>query len=216
MQHEVYTVFTTSKPEKLDSHLHRPGKIDQEVRLTVLDEKARLDVLTYLLKGVKFDKKSLDGVNEVAAGYGPSDLVALVSNATFEAVSRAPVANSGNQITLEDFKKAARKIIPVSKKHGFTSVPETTWEDIGALQDLKKELTNAIIRPLKDPERCKTFNIKMQAGILMYGPPGCGKTMLAKAVANASNCNFISIKGPELLNKYVGESEKAVRSLFQR
>lgn len=81
---------------------------------------------------------------------------------------------------------------------------------------MKAELTNAIIRPLKDPERCKIFNIKMQAGILLYGPPGCGKTMLAKAVANASSCNFISIKGPELLNKYVGESEKAVRSLFQR
>ena len=111
---------------------------------------------------------------------------------------------------------ASKQIIPLSKKYGFTSVPDTVWEDIGALQDLKTELTNAIIRPLRDPERCKKFNIKMQAGILLYGPPGCGKTMLAKAVANASSCNFISIKGPELLNKYVGESEKAVRSLFQR
>lgn len=186
------------------------------MRLNVLDEKSRFDVLNYLLKKVKYEKDSLIGINELAAGYGPSDLVALVSNASYEAVSRALHTDTNNKISLEDFKQAARKIIPVSKKHGFTSVPETTWEDIGALQDLKQELTNAIIRPLKDPERCKTFNIKMQAGILMYGPPGCGKTMLAKAVANASNCNFISIKGPELLNKYVGESEKAVRSLFQR
>lgn len=182
----------------------------------MLDEKSRLDVLNYLLKKVKHDKTCLTGVNELAAGYGPSDLVALVSSACYEAVVRVPATAIDTQLILEDFKQAARKIIPVSKKHGFTSVPETTWEDIGALQDLKKELTNAIIRPLRDPERCKVFNIKMQAGILMYGPPGCGKTMLAKAVANASNCNFISVKGPELLNKYVGESEKAVRSLFQR
>lgn len=181
-----------------------------------MDEKARLEVLKYLLRKTKYETSVLDAVNELAAGYGPSDLVALVSNAAYEAVKRAPATIVGNLIGFDDFKQAARKIVPVSKKHGFTSVPETTWEDIGALQDLKKELTDAVIRPLRDPERCKTFNIKMNAGILLYGPPGCGKTMLAKAVANASSCNFISIKGPELLNKYVGESEKAVRSLFQR
>lgn len=172
----------------------------------------------------------MNAILGLTAGYGASDLNALVDKASYQAVARITSPNpssllgstaeqsvfSEQSLCLDDFVLAARQIIPVSKKYGFTSVPETKWEDIGALGSLKEELTNAIIKPLKDPLRCKMFNIKQQAGILLYGPPGCGKTMLAKAVANASNCNFISIKGPELLNKYVGESEKAVRSLFQR
>jgi len=170
-------VFTSSRPEKLDSHLVRPGKVDREVRLTALDEKARLDVLGYLLKEIKHEKDCLDEVNQLAAGYAASDLTALVGKASYEAVVRNQTYIAGLKIEKDDFVAASRQIVPLSKRHGFTSVPETKWEDIGALSGLKNELTNAIIRPLKDPERCRLFNIKMQAGILMYGPPGCGKTM---------------------------------------
>lgn len=182
------------------------------------------------MKNMKHNAADMKEILGLTAGYAASDLTALVDKACYQAVARLTSVDHSNGATnatngelfselslkLEDFVTAARDIVPVSKKYGFTSVPETKWEDIGALGGLKQELTNAIIKPLKDPMRCKMFNIKQQAGILLYGPPGCGKTMLAKAVANASNCNFISIKGPELLNKYVGESEKAVRSLLQR
>lgn len=107
-------------------------------------------------------------------------------------------------------------VTPIIKKDGFTSIPTTTWNDIGALSDLKLHLQQLIINPITHPDVCEKFNLKRQAGVLLYGPPGCGKTMLAKAVANACKANFIYIKGPELLSKYFGESERAVRGLFER
>lgn len=219
---EVFTVFTSSKPERIDSHLLRPGKVDREVKIPALDEPAREQVLRFLLRDTPHLPDCLPTAVALSPGYAAADLNALVGKvhpphqAAFEAVARSRAASAPLRLEPGDFAEAGRQVVPLAKKFGFTSVPETRWEDIGALQALKAELTSAIIRPLRDPERCRLFNIKLQAGVLLYGPPGCGKTMLAKAVANAASCNFISVKGPELLNKYVGESEKAVRSLFQR
>lgn len=119
-------------------------------------------------------------------------------------------------VELLDFQVAMQKIIPAAKREGFTVVPDTTWDDIGALGSLKSELEISIILPIKSPSVFLDFGISAPAGVLLYGPPGCGKTLLAKATANASHANFIAVKGPELLNKYVGESERAVRSVFQR
>jgi ribosome biogenesis ATPase len=119
-------------------------------------------------------------------------------------------------ITLEDFKAAIGKVQPASKREGFSTIPDTTWANVGAMQDVRKKLEMTIIGPIKEPERFARVGIKPAAGILLWGPPGCGKTLVAKAVANESKANFISIKGPELLNKYVGESERAVRQLFSR
>ena len=116
----------------------------------------------------------------------------------------------------EDFSQALLTIQPTAKREGFAVVPDVTWDDIGALSELKNELEISLILPIKQPEKFKKFNISAPAGVLLYGPPGCGKTLLAKAVANASQANFIAVKGPELLNKYLGESERAVRSLFSR
>ena len=124
--------------------------------------------------------------------------------------------DENDTILQKDFDNAQEVIVPIGKKEGFNMVPDTNWEDVGAQDDLKSELIKAIINPINNPERCKLFNIKPHAGVLLYGLPGCGKTLLAKAIAHAANANFISIKGPELLNKYVGESERAIRSLFQR
>ncbi|XP_060535638.1 nuclear valosin-containing protein-like [Cylas formicarius] len=119
-------------------------------------------------------------------------------------------------VTMEDFERATKKVQPSAKREGFATVPDTTWNDVGSLKDLKKKLQMAILVPVRHPELCETFKMDSAAGILLCGPPGCGKTLLAKAVANEAGINFISVKGPELLNMYFGESERAVRVCFER
>ena len=119
-------------------------------------------------------------------------------------------------VTLQDFEAALPRVQPSAKREGFATVPEVTWDDVGALAGPRRELEDAAVLPLTNPELCRRVGIPRPPGVLLYGPPGCGKTLLAKAVANGSHANFISIKGPELLNKYVGESERAVRQVFQR
>jgi ribosome biogenesis ATPase len=119
-------------------------------------------------------------------------------------------------ITNDDFLTAIPKIQPSSKREGFATIPDTKWSDIGALHSIRDELQMAIVEPIKRPERYEAVGITAPTGVLLWGPPGCGKTLLAKAVANESRANFISVKGPELLNKYVGESERAVRQVFTR
>lgn len=119
-------------------------------------------------------------------------------------------------ITVDDFLTALPKIQPSSKREGFATIPGTTWADIGALRPVREELLTAIVEPIRSPEKYERVGITAPTGVLLWGPPGCGKTLLAKAVANESKANFISVKGPELLNKYVGESEKAVRQVFVR
>ncbi|XP_047671698.1 nuclear valosin-containing protein-like isoform X6 [Tachysurus fulvidraco] len=119
-------------------------------------------------------------------------------------------------IILDDFKESLARVQPFAKREGFATVPDVTWDDVGALQGIREELTMAILAPIRSPERFKALGLSAPAGVLLAGPPGCGKTLLAKAVANESGINFISVKGPELLNMYVGESERAVRQVFQR
>lgn len=119
-------------------------------------------------------------------------------------------------ITTSDFLNALPKIQPSSKREGFATIPDTTWADIGALRPVREELLTAIVEPIRCPEKYERVGITAPTGVLLWGPPGCGKTLLAKAVANESRANFISVKGPELLNKYVGESERAVRQVFVR
>ncbi|KAI8896831.1 P-loop containing nucleoside triphosphate hydrolase protein [Globomyces pollinis-pini] len=119
-------------------------------------------------------------------------------------------------IVYDDFVEAVQKVQPSSKREGFATVPGVTWDDIGALLTVRDELRMAVVEPIKHPEIFKSVGITSSMGVLLYGPPGCGKTLLAKAVANESHCNFLSVKGPELLNKYVGESERAIRMVFSR
>lgn len=119
-------------------------------------------------------------------------------------------------ITMADFVSAIAKVQPSSKREGFATIPDVSWSDIGALASVRDELVISILQPIQHPERFAMLGLKMPAGVLLYGPPGCGKTLLAKAIAHESGANFISIKGPELLDKYVGESERAVRQVFQR
>ncbi|KAK3523319.1 hypothetical protein QTP86_029507 [Hemibagrus guttatus] len=119
-------------------------------------------------------------------------------------------------IVMDDFRASLARVQPSAKREGFATVPDVTWDDVGALQDIREELTMAILAPVRSPEQFRAMGLTAPAGVLLAGPPGCGKTLLAKAVANESGLNFISVKGPELLNMYVGESERAVRQVFQR
>uniref|UniRef100_A0A7N5ZTR8 AAA+ ATPase domain-containing protein n=1 Tax=Anabas testudineus TaxID=64144 RepID=A0A7N5ZTR8_ANATE len=123
---------------------------------------------------------------------------------------------AGLSILMSDFQDALASVQPSAKREGFATVPDVTWEDVGALQDIREELTMAILAPVHSPEQFRALGLSAPSGVLLAGPPGCGKTLLAKAVANESGLNFISVKGPELLNMYVGESERAVRQVFQR
>ncbi|XP_070696810.1 nuclear valosin-containing protein-like isoform X3 [Pempheris klunzingeri] len=131
-----------------------------------------------------------------------------------ERLSEEELANLS--ILMSDFHASLASVQPSAKREGFATVPDVSWEDVGALQDIREELTMAILAPVRSPEQFKALGLSAPSGVLLAGPPGCGKTLLAKAVANESGLNFISVKGPELLNMYVGESERAVRQVFQR
>nr|BAT25230.1 host cell division cycle protein [Nitzschia sp. IriIs04] len=119
-------------------------------------------------------------------------------------------------VTMQDFMDAIPHVQPSSKREGFATVPDVSWDEIGALGSTREELTLSILEPIRNPEKFKALGIPLPAGVMLYGPPGCGKTLLAKAIANESGANFISVKGPELLDKYVGESERSVRLVFER
>lgn len=136
-----------------------------------------------------------------------------------QSVWRKPLTRNELQdlsVTVEDFHKAIKKVQPSVQREGFATVPGISWEDVGGMEEIKNEISFSITQPISHPEYFQALNISLATGILLYGPPGCGKTLIAKAVANESGANFMSIKGPELLNKYVGESERAVRQLFSR
>jgi ribosome biogenesis ATPase len=142
------------------------------------------------------------------------DAVLITESLVAHAGESSP--NGDFSITYNDFLTAFPKVQPSAKREGFATIPDTTWAHIGAMHEVREQLEMAIVEPIKRPESFARVGITAPAGVLLWGPPGCGKTLLAKAVANESKANFISIKGPELLNKYVGESERAVRQVFER
>jgi len=150
------------------------------------------------------------GVEQKAA----EDALTASSIATLEPLT--PEQLQPLYLTMSDFLNAIQHVQPSSKREGFATVPDVSWDNIGALQTIREELTLSVLEPISHPEKFKQLGLPLPAGVLLYGPPGCGKTLLAKAIANESGANFMSVKGPELLDKYVGESERAVRVLFDR
>jgi ribosome biogenesis ATPase len=161
----------------------------------------------------------LEGVIHEARASKPLDYLPSASETQRDWIlleEHRPAHWDETRITMAHFKTAVSLVQPASKREGFSTIPDTTWAHVGALEDVREKLETSIIGPIKDPDLFNEVGIKPAAGILLWGPPGCGKTLVAKAVANESKANFISIKGPELLNKYVGESERAVRQLFAR
>uniref|UniRef100_A0A8C7Q2B5 Nuclear VCP like n=1 Tax=Oncorhynchus mykiss TaxID=8022 RepID=A0A8C7Q2B5_ONCMY len=158
------------------------------------------------------DKQQLPLATETTFRGELCRLLSLLKSS--ESLSEEQLA--GLCILMSDFQGSLASVQPSAKREGFATVPDVTWEDVGALHDIREELTMAILAPVRSPEQFKALGLSAPAGVLLAGPPGCGKTLLAKAVANESGLNFISVKGPELLNMYVGESERAVRQVFQR
>lgn len=168
---------------------------------------------------------------QLTPGFVGADIQTLCKEASIIAVERVINLQDGQDnsdseadieqlssfyIEVSDFEKASKLVKPSAQREGFSTVPNTTWGDVGALDQVRAELRMSIVEPIRNPQIFKDVGLSAPAGVLLYGPPGCGKTLVARAVSNESKANFISIKGPELLNKYVGESEKAVRSLFKR
>ena len=177
--------------------------------------------LQYVVKAAVSEsfQGNLDQLRDQARSLRPADYLSNASQQQRDWVlleDHRQASWGESRITMAQFKTAVSRVQPASKREGFSTIPDTTWANVGALDDVRKKLEMSIIGPIKDPELFTRVGIKPAAGILLWGPPGCGKTLVAKAVANESKANFISIKGPELLNKYVGESERAVRQLFSR
>jgi len=226
---KVVVIGATNRPNALDSALRRPGRFDREIEIGVPNKDGRLQVLQIHTRGMPLaDDVDLKYLSNVTHGFVGADLEALTKEAAIHALRRilpeidfeaeSVPAEILNKIIvgMNDFQESLKEIEPSAMREVLVEVPNVKWTDIGGLAEVKEELQEAIEWPLKYPEIFAYMNTSPPKGVLLYGPPGTGKTMLAKAVANESEANFISIKGPEVLSKWVGESEKAVREVFRK
>ena len=228
----VVVIAATNRQDALDPALRRPGRFDREIEIGVPDRVGRREVLQIHTRAmpIEKDKKEniLDEMASVTHGYVGADLEALAREAAMIALKRilpeidleteeipAQVLESLS-VKREDFIEALKGIEPSALREVLIEIPNLTWKDIGDLKEVKQKLIEAIEWPLKYPDAFKKMGIRTPKGILLYGPPGCGKTLLAKAAANESEANFISIKGPAVLSKWVGESEKKIREIFKK
>lgn len=215
----VIVIGATSRPDALDPALRRSGRFDREINLGIPDESGRCEILTVLMRDLKVaDDIELKLLARNTPGYVGADLQSLIREAAIHCLERQMEQTEKTELRVQqrDFDEALKRVQPSAKREGFATVPDVTWDDIGALKDIRQELELSILAPIKFPDDVKRLGLPTSVGLLLCGPPGCGKTLLAKAIANESGLNFISVKGPELLNMYVGESERAVRSVFLR
>ncbi len=225
----VIVIAATNREDSIDPALRRPGRFDREIELGVPDKNGRKEVLQIHTRGMPL-KEDVDLAEIVNSTYGfvGADLAALAREAAMSSLRRIlplidlekdeiPAEVLENlDVRRDDFSEALRVVEPSALREVFVEVPDVKWEDIGGLSEVKKNLREMIEWPLKKPETFKRMGITPPKGVLFYGPPGCGKTLLAKAIANESDANFIVVKGPALLSKWVGESEKGVREIFKK
>ncbi|MEM3349441.1 MAG: CDC48 family AAA ATPase [Saccharolobus sp.] len=225
----VIVIAATNRPSAVDPALRRPGRFDREIEIPLPDKQGRLEILQIHTRNMPLSNDvDLEKLADVTHGYTGADLAALVREAAMNALRRylpkidlnqdkiPPEILESMEVKAEDFTNAFKEIVPSGLREIYIEVPEVRWSDIGGLEDIKEELKEVIEYPLKYPELYQNSGIEPPKGILLFGPPGTGKTMLAKAVATESGANFIAVRGPEVLSKWVGESEKAVREIFRK
>ena len=226
---QVVVIGATNLPDVLDPALRRPGRFDREIEIDAPDRSGRLGILEIHTRGMPLASDvSLDGLAEMTHGFVGADLAALGREAAMAALRRVlPGLHLGEsqvpnqslielQVGMDDFLEALTEVEPSALREVFTEIPDVKWSDVGGLQDAKRALTETIVWPVQYPEIFRQAATSPPKGVLLSGPPGSGKTLLAKAVANETGVNFISVKGPELLSKWVGESEKALRQVFRK
>ena len=225
----IIVIGATNRPNAIDPALRRPGRFDREIEIGVPDKAGRHEVLQIHTRNMPLgDDVELKRLADVTHGYTGADIASLCREAAMKALRRyVPEINLEDErippetldkmvVKMEDFMSAYREITPTAMREVYVEVPQVRWTEVGGLKQVKQELMESVEWPLKKPEVFTKMGIKPPRGILLYGPPGCGKTLLARAVATESEANFISIKGPEIFSKWVGESEKAIREVFRK
>ena len=225
---QVVVIGATNRPDSLDQALRRPGRFDREIEIGVPDSEEREQILEIHTRNMPLKEDvDLHKIANTTHGFVGADLEALCKEAAMRVVRRIlPDIKIDEEIPEEtlkkiivnsdDFKAALKEIQPSALREVLVQVPDVKWDDVGGLGDVKQELVEAVEWPLKHPESFKKFGVRPPKGTLLFGVPGTGKTLLAKAVASESEANFISVKGPELLSKWVGDSEKGVREIFRK
>ncbi len=226
---KVVVIAATNRPDALDPALRRPGRFDREIEIGVPDQEGRLEVLQIHTRGMPLaEDVDLQKLASSTHGFVGADLQALAKEAAMRSLRRIlPEIDLEKQsvpaeilskiiVTMTDFQGALTEVEPSAMREVLVEVPNVHWSDIGGLSEVKKELEESVEWPLKYRDVFEYAHTKPAKGILLYGPPGTGKTLLAKAIANESEANFISVKGPELLSKWVGESERSVREIFHK
>jgi len=232
---KIVIIGATNRPDAVDQALRRPGRFDREIEIRPPDTKGRKDILQVHTRNMPLvdegpDKVDLDKIAELTNGYTGADLAALSKEAAIAALRRFTQEKKINfdtpqipadvlkelKVTMNDFMEAMKSVQPTLLREVYVEVPTVHWSDIGGLDNVKQQLREAVEWPMRFPQLFEKTGIRPPKGVLLFGPPGTGKTMLAKAVATESNANFIAVRGPEVLSKWVGESEKAIREVFKR
>lgn len=226
---KVIVISATNRPNAIDPALRRPGRFDREIEIKVPDKKGRKDILAIHSRNMPLSEDvNVDKISGVSHGYVGADLEYLCKEAAMKCLRRLlPVLNLEEEkippetldkliVNHEDFQKALIEVTPSGMREVFIENPDVKWDEVGGLEDVKRELQEAVEWPMKYPGLYDKLGHNMPRGILLHGPSGTGKTLLAKAVATQSEANFVSVRGPELLSKWVGESERGIREIFKR
>ena len=230
---QVIVIAATNRPDAIDQALRRPGRFDREIEIGIPDRDGRKEVLQVHTRGMPISRdkdghwKKIDHFAEITHGFVGADLAALAREAAMSALRRylpeidldepiPPKLLQEMKVTNDDFKEALKDVEPSALREIMVEIPKVKWDEVGGLEDVKQQLKETVEWPLSNPEGFERLGIKPPRGLLLYGPPGNGKTLIAKAIATESAANFIAIKGPEVMSKWVGESEKKLREVFRK